>query len=122
MALKSKMQHDIVNTATRHSQVLTTIGYVESSDDANNTCTLFYKDKSGKNKRRENVVVRLYGSGTDWFPTEGDQVVVQDTGDTCTVIARHVGNYNMDVRSKMSLRQDVYSDESGAQPTGGSIF
>ena len=33
-------------------------------------------------------------------------------------IARHVGNYNSDVRSKMRPRKDVYSDNPGKQPGG----
>lgn len=121
-ALKSKLQNDIVNPAARVNASITTIGVVTASDESNNTVSIKYIDKSGKKRNRDNVVVRLYGNGADWFPAINDAVVVEDTGDTCVVVARHVGNYAMDVRSKRQLRQDVFSDSGGCQPPGGCIM
>lgn len=121
-ALKAKLQNDIVNPAARVNASVTTIGVVTASDESNNTVSIKYIDKSGKKRNRDNVVVRLYGNGADWFPAINDAVVVEDTGDTCVVVARHVGNYAMDVRSKRQLRQDVFSDGGGCQPPGGCIM
>lgn len=88
---------------------------VTKSDETNNTCSILYVDSNTRKKRnRDNVTVRLYGSGTDYFPKKGDTVTVQEDGDTCVVIARDVSNYAMDVLSRMKLTQDIYSDASPA--------
>ncbi len=121
-ALKDKLQSEIVNPAARVNVGITTIGVVTDSDESNNTVSIKYIDKGGRKRNRDNVVVRLYGNGADWFPAVNDAVVVEDTGDTCVVVARHVGNYAMDVRSKRQLRQDVFSDGGGCQPPGGCIM
>lgn len=84
---------------------------VTKSDETNNTCSIKYIDSITRKKRnRDNVMVRLYGSGTDYFPQKGDTVTVQEDGDTCVVIARDISNYAMDVQSKMKQTQDVFSD------------
>ena len=119
---KEKIQSNLVNPVARVNAGITTIGIVTESDESNNTVSIKYVDKSGKKRNRDNVVVRLYGNGADWFPAINDAVVVEDTGDTCVVVARHVGNYAMDVRSKRQLRQDVFSDEGDCMPPGGSIM
>lgn len=119
--LKNSLQSGITNPAIRMGQTITTVGVVVDSDGANNTCTVRYIDKEGRKQQKENVDVRLYDNGTGWFPSEGETVILEDTSDACVVIARYVGNYNMDVRSKMELKQDVYSDEGGGQDPGGSI-
>lgn len=119
--LKEIMQRTIVNPAAHANTSITTIGVVTDSDESNNTVSVRYVDKIGKKRNRDNVVVRLYGNGADWFPAVDDTVVIEDTGDTCVVVARHVGNYSMDVRSRRQLRQDVYSDDSGCQNPGGTI-
>ena len=120
--LREKLQSEIVNPTARVNTGITTIGIVTASDESNNTVSIRYIDKGGKKRNRDNVVVRLYGNGADWFPAINDTVVVEDTGDTCVVVARHVGNYAMDVRSKRQLRQDVFSDSGGCQSPGGSIM
>lgn len=122
MGIKQSFQNNIINSAVRPNKEITVMAVVTSSDDANNTCSVKYIDKDGHKKTKDNVVVRLYGSGTDWFPGEGDTVILQESNDICVVIARHVGNYNMDIRSKMEMKQDVYSDESGGQDPGGCIY
>lgn len=122
MSLKRQMQDTIINPANHINNGITTLGIVTASDESNNTCSITYIDKNGKKRNRDNVVVRLYGNGADWFPAINDTVVIEDTGDTCVVVARHVGNYAMDVRSRRQLKQDVESDETGCQNPGGQIM
>ena len=116
------MQDTIINPANHINNGITTLGIVTASDESNNTCSITYIDKNGRKRNKDNVVVRLYGNGADWFPAINDTVVIEDTGDTCVVVARHVGNYAMDVRSRRQLKQDVESDESGCQNPGGQIM
>ena len=120
--MKAELQQNIVNPAAHVNSSITTIGIVTDSDESNNTCSILYIDKSGRKSNKDNVVVRLYGNGADWFPAIGDTVLIEDTGDTTVVVARHVGNYSMDVRSRRQLRQDVMSDEGGCQAPGGFIM
>ena len=120
--IKDIIQNNIISpTMNSASQNLVT-GLVLGSDSANNVCSIRYTNKTGNICNKENVPIRLYGNGTDWFPTTGEMVLVEDNGSTCTVIARYVGNYSMDVRSKLQLRQDVQSDDSGCQMPGGVIM
>ena len=120
--IRSYLRDRVINPISQTNESIDTVGIVTGSDESNNTCDIRYVDKSGKKRNRSNVVVRLYGSGTDWFPSEGDAVIIQDSGDTCVIVARHIGNYNMEVRSKMELSQDIYSDNSGCQEPGGYIM
>jgi len=121
MSVKKAIQEN-ANVAAHINTAITVVGIVTSSDESNNTCSVLYTDKRGIMSNRSNVGVRLYGNGTDWFPDVGDAVVIEDTGDTVVIIARHVGNYAMAVRSRRQLRQDIHSDDSGCQPPGGQIM
>lgn len=100
---------------------VTTVAKVLKADEKNNSCDIQYVDKNSIIRNRNNVGVRLYGNGTDWFPQKDELVIVEDKETTCEIIARHVQNYNMDVRARMKLKMDIYSDSSGADP-GGSIY
>lgn len=121
MSLKDILQDRIVNPVARSVSTITTVGVVTDSDENNNTCSVQYVDKEGKKRNKNNVAVRLYGSGTDWFPAVDDNVVIEDSDDACIIIARHVSNYNIDVRSRMALQNDVFSDGEGSW-LGGQIF
>lgn len=110
-----------IEPITNELKSVTTLALVKKADEKNNTCDIQYVDKNGLVRNRNNVSVRLYGNGTDWFPKRGESVVVQETETTCEVIARYVQNYNMDVRARMKLKMDIYSDSSGADP-GGTIY
>jgi hypothetical protein len=119
--LKQILQDRVVNPANHSRGSITTIGQVTKSDEINNMCSIKYIDKDGFKRNKDNVAVRLYGNGGDWFPAEDDYVVIEDNGDTVAIVARHVGNYNMDVRSKLRLTKDVHSDSYGGA-VGGQIF
>lgn len=121
MILRQQIRDKIIAPITYENEALATIAYVLRSDDKNNCCDIRYIDKQGKIITRNNVIVRLTGSGMDWFPVKGDYVTIEISRDTCVIIARSISNYNMDVRSKMELKQDIYSDSMG-YPPGASIY
>lgn len=118
---KSLLRNGLINSVARAVDRVITIGKVTKSDEINNTVSVQYVDKNGKIRNKENVTVRLYGNGGDWFPSVDDYVVIEESDSDMSVVARHVGNYNMDVRSKMQLETDVFSDSNGGA-TGGCIF
>ena len=119
--LKKLLQERVVNPAGHARGGITTLGQVTKSDEINNMCSINYIDKDGFKRNKDNVTVRLYGNGGDWFPQIDDHVVVEDNGDIVAIVARHVGNYNMDVRSKLRLTKDIHSDSAGGA-VGGQIF
>lgn len=119
--LRSALLNNIVQPIARDNESYTTVAKVLDSDEVNNVCSILYVDKGGRKRNKDNVVVRLYDTGSGYFPKTGEYVEVQLDRDTCVVVARHVGNYNMDVRSKMMLAQDIYSDNPGCAP-GSSIY
>ena len=114
MNLSELIRTKIVQPVTNADKTWCTIARVTNVDERNNMCTVVY----GNNITKERVSVRLYGAGTDWFPEIDDMVIIEISRDTCVVVARHVDNYNMDVRSKMKLEQDINSDSAGAPPGG----
>lgn len=119
--LKSNLRNSLINSVARITDRAVTIGKVTKSDDINNTVSVLYIDKYGNTRNKDNVAVRLYGNGNDWFPSVDDKVVIEESDTDISVIARSVSNYNMDVRSKMQLTQDNLSD-SGGGSIGGFIF
>ena len=94
-----------------------TQGTVIDADEMNNTCTISYL-KNGKRRNIKNVAIRLYGNGTDYFPKKGDNMIVEVTPATCSVIARDVSNFAMDVLSGMELVHDIFSDYLSSVTTG----
>lgn len=121
LGLKGLLLDRVVQPNARDNESFTTVAIVTDSDEVNNVCSIQYVDRGGHKRNRDNVVVRLYDTGSGYFPKVGESVEVQLDRDTCVVIARHIGNYNTDVRAKMMLEQDVYSDNPGNAP-GSSIF
>ena len=121
MGLKQQLLDRVVTPITQENETFVTPAFVVSADDKNNCCDIQYIDKHGKLRTKENVTVRLTGSGMEWFPTAGDYVNVEIGREICVIVARAIANYNMDVRSKMELKQDIYSDSLGAPP-GASIY
>lgn len=119
--LRSSLRNSLVNSVARLTDRVTTVGKVLKSDEINNIVSIQYVDKYGKTRNKDNVTVRLYGNGGDWFPSVGDAVIIEESESELSVVARHVGNYNMDVRSRMQLSKDIYSDNGGGS-TGGLIF
>ena len=111
----------MVTPITQENDSYVTAAYVVRADSKNNTCDIKFVDKHGKITKRDNIYVRITGSGMDWFPVKDDIVNIEIGKDTCVIVSRDVSNYNADVRSKMELKKDIHTDSFGAPP-GGSIY
>lgn len=121
MVLQQQIRNKIVTPITYENEIIITVAYVIKADDKNNSCDIRYIDKHGRIRNQDNVAVRLSGLGMDWFPVKGDYVTIELSRNSCAIIARYITNYNMEVRSKMELKQDIYSDSMGYNP-GASIY
>ena len=115
---KFRFEQEIANRSDHEREVFTSFAKVTKADEKNNTCSIQFVDKEGRKSNRDNVTVRLYGKGTDWFPEVDDVVEIEQGRDTLVIIARHVDNYEADVRSKQEMVQDIYSDSMGCDPGG----
>lgn len=119
--LAQQLINKVVSPITYVNETFHTTALVIKADDKNNCCDIRYLNKYGILQERENVNVRISGNGMDWFPVVEDYVIVEISRDSCVIVARSVSNYNMDVRSKMELKQDIFSDSFG-YPPGASIY
>lgn len=119
--IKNNIKKNAVMQEINNSVPQVTIGQVLEADETNNVVSLQYVDKTGKASNKDNVTVRINGDGGGWFPKEGEMVTAEVSGDKVVVIARLFSNFNMDIRAKQQLVQDVYPDNYGGA-TGGCIY
>ena len=96
-----KTSHDL--------EPIQTVAKVLRSDHMNNVCDIQFVD--GRN--RDNVPVRVYGDGMDWFPQEDDLVMVYYGRDVIEIISRVVTNFGRDILPDMSFDKDKFSDYVG---------
>jgi len=92
------------------------IARVLQSDPMNNVCTIQFVD-DGKLCNKDNVSVRIYGTGMDWFPLEGDWVKVEYSRNICEIVAR-ADNFSTDIRPDTYFGQDRLSEGIGGTPGG----
>ena len=121
MSLKGQFIDRLITPITQEIEAFITVAKVIKADSKNNICDIEYVDKRGKAKKRENVPLRLMGTGMEWFPVEDDLVDIEIERRSCVIVGRHIDDYNADVRSKMKLTQDCFSDSAGSPP-GASIY
>lgn len=121
MTMRQQIIDKLISPITYVNELSCTTAVVTKSDDKNNCCDIRFLNKYGIQESRENVNVRLTGNGMDWFPVKDDYVTIELGRDTCVIVARSISNYNMEVRSKMELKQDIFSDSFG-HPPGASIY
>lgn len=108
----------LVQSRTHDLESHQVVAKVTRSDDMNNVCDIIYVDK-GKLRNKDNVPVKVYGTGMDWFPTVGELVVVHLGRHICEIVSRFVSNFGAEILPAMSLEQDIHSDFVGG-PIGGT--
>lgn len=117
--VKNLIHQKIVSPAIHNDRGMHVIADVLQSDEKNNLCTVKYIDKNGILRNRDNVSVRL--AGAEWFPAEGDQVILEDHGKYAVIIGKNDSGYAAYIRSQNELKQDLYADTS-SNSCGGWIF
>ena len=118
-SLKNIIQQKLIAPAAHTGGGVHVVADVLQSDEKNNLCTIRYIDKNGLMRNRDNVPVRL--AGAEWFPAEGDKVIVEDFGKTINIIGKNDVGYASEIRSQNELKQDAYAD-CGMNSCGGWIF
>lgn len=111
----------MITPITQELEIFVTVAKVVKANSKNNTCDIEYVDKRGRAKSKKDVPLRILGTGMEWFPVENDYVDVEIERQGCIIVGRHIDDYNADIRSKMRLTQDCFSDSAGAPP-GASIY
>lgn len=95
-----------------------TVAKVTRTDEANNFCSITFMDKDGHKAEIKKAMVDLRNN--DWFPSNGDLVLVRISGKSALIESRYTEDYNKDIRSKQQLSNDVTPDGDGT--CCGSIF
>lgn len=97
----------------KHSKLMDTnevIGMIMKSDEKSNMVDVEYIDSNGSPTLKENVQVRLYGNGGDWFPNKFDLVICQQKDNNLVVVARFFSDFAAEIRSLMKLEFDKLGD------------
>lgn len=119
MEIKEIIHQKIAAPANHISRGMHVIADVLQSDEKNNLCSVRYIDKNGILRNRDNVSVRL--AGAEWFPAEGDQVILEDHGKYAVIVGKNDSGYAAYIRSQNQLKQDMYADTTTSS-CGGWIF
>jgi len=93
-----------------------TFAVVTKSDSMNNVCSIQFVD-GGHIRNRDNVPVKIYGSGMDWFPEKGETVEILYSSTICEITGRFA-NFIRDLKPDTLVEQDRLSDGIGGAPGG----
>lgn len=124
MSLKHKIQENVVNPVAYSRGVhYEKIAVVKRADEINNLCDVEYIDKDGYKSNKVNVPVKIYSpSMEDWFPEEGDIVMIEERGSTVAIIGIPPFAYGTNVKSQNRLESDFLSDNLTTDVEGGYIL
>ena len=123
MSLKSKLIENIVAPVATDKSTSSLDAIVTKVNERYNTCSIKYTNHEGIPVEQANVPVQLHNiSIIDWFPKINEHVLIttKSRGDIVIVGPSYGRNYN-NVRSKLRLTEDIYSDISSCT-MGGFIF
>lgn len=98
-----------IQGVTHDMEFRQTVAKVRRSDSMNNVCDIQIVD--GRNI--DNVPVKIYGDGMDWFPQVGEWVMVHTGRQMVEIVSRFVGNFGADILPDMALNEDKFSDFVG---------
>ena len=115
MSVKQKMDISI-QKQSHDLESHQTYALVTKSDDMNNVCSIQFVD-GGFLRNRDNVPVKIYGNGMDWFPSKGDWVVVAYNRNIYEIVSRG-DSFSQDIRPDMRFGQDRLSEGIGGTPGG----
>lgn len=103
-----KLKSQIVEPAAKSRRTHYTTATVTMANEKLNICDITYVDKNGLDGNRNSVPVKIYNKGViDWFPNVGDEVIIEDSDISITIIGPAIENYDKDVRVKNTLTQDI---------------
>jgi hypothetical protein len=118
--LKNILNDTLISTNNRNMSSFITVGKVMSADETSNKCTVWHKNRMGEMQATEDMVVDLR-NGDQWFPNEGDVVLIDVTQMPGVILHQYTDNYAADVRAKKKLEKDVLMDNT-VSTYGGSIL
>lgn len=123
MSLKNKLIQNIVDPVAIDRSTMSLDAVITKVNQKSNTCSIKYTNQEGIPVEQANVPVQLNNIGIiDWFPKEREHVLIsiKGRGDITIVGPSYGSNYN-NIRSKLRLTEDIFSDISSST-MGGFIF
>lgn len=117
--LKRRIREEIVKPAEQVRRDASHVAKVTYSGEKNNICSISFIDKEGYRSNKDNVPVRIYNqSFSDWFPTVGELVNVEDSDGNLSIVSKFEGGYGSSVRALTELKQDIYTSSFGGTMSG----
>lgn len=117
--LSDKLKYGVVGEVSRTSGQQRTVAVVTKADEPNNVCSIRFLDRDGKKRDIRSAQVAL--SNKDWFPKEGDTVLIDVDGSrNALILQQYTEDYIKDVRNKRAIRSDIMPRGDGT--CGGMIF
>jgi|CZCB01.1.fsa_nt_gi hypothetical protein len=124
MSLKRLVQENVVNPAAwARGEIYHKIAEVTKTDESNNVCSIKYVDKDAFVSNKDNVPLRIYSpTMQDWFPEVGDIVAIEEVDGQPVITGVPEDSYNVNVKSKNELQEDITSDVMSCDSEGGYIL
>lgn len=116
-ALRDGVVGDSIRSSNGGKQ--TTVGKVLASDESSNLCEVEYVNTSGSKQKLKNVMVDL--RNTDWFPEEGETVLLSLSGKSGLILSKYTEDYNKDIGNARQTKNDN-SNDGADWCCGGSLF
>ena len=111
MNVKTKIQQNLIAPADHNSSTYTTVAQVLNSNEKANTADIKYTDKEGYIRTKLGVPVKIYNTAMiDWFPTEGEPVVIAQSDNYVCITSKYEGSYTTLTRASTSLKNDIFGE------------
>lgn len=119
--VRQKLLNSMIEPAADSRSTSTFAGTIISVNEKTNICTVSYTRQDGKKINKDNVPVMLSNKSIiDWFPEEGENVLLQEKNNVTYITGPSCSNYES-IRNSISLVNDVFSD-SFVDVLGGFLF
>lgn len=118
--INSKIQKITTPLSTRQGTVVTQ-GEALNANERSNSCDVRYIKKDGTHETKHNVQLALANNGViDWFPEDGEKVLVQDKDGTIFIMGPAYSDYSS-IRKSIMPKKDFLADTFGSF-FGGQVF
>ena len=85
---------------------------IVAANEWNNVCDIKYRNSNNKIDKISNVPLRILDPNSNWFPSVGDFVWVEDGNDNSPeIVAPSVDDYIVAMRERRKDKNDIMSDE-----------
>jgi hypothetical protein len=119
--ITKKLKENLIDPAANGRSASTLLGTIISVNEKTNSCSVSFVRQDGKKNNKDNVPVMLTNKSIiDWFPEEGETVLLQEKNTVIYITGPSYSNYG-DIKKSITLKNDIFS-ESFLDVLGGFLF